>query len=89
MFRPSSGGSDDYFYSQGIPISFTIEMRDTGKYGFLMPEEQIIPNAEENIIGVQTVLEGVDTLNGSLVQNYSLGCISLNRKHNGNKSGQI
>ena len=60
VFRPSSGGSDDYFYSRGIPISFTIEMRDTGDYGFLMPEEQIIPNAEENLIGVQTVLEGVD-----------------------------
>jgi len=31
----------------GIPYVYTIELRDTGAYGFLLPPEQIIPTAEE------------------------------------------
>ena len=27
-----------------IPVSFLIELRDLGEYGFLLPPEQIIPN---------------------------------------------
>jgi len=30
-----------------IPLSYTIEMRDTGAYGFLLPADQIIPTGEE------------------------------------------
>ena len=30
-----------------IPISLTIELRDTGRHGFLLPPEQIIPTSEE------------------------------------------
>merc|ERR1712142_398393 len=31
----------------GIPYVYSIELRDTGVYGFLLPPAQIIPNAEE------------------------------------------
>jgi len=31
----------------GIPYVYSIELRDTGLYGFLLPPEQIIPAAEE------------------------------------------
>jgi len=45
----TSGGATDWFYSKGlVPLSYTIELRDTGQYGFLLPEAQIIPCSTEN-----------------------------------------
>lgn len=32
-----------------VPMVFTYELRDTGKYGFLLPSSEIIPNCEEII----------------------------------------
>uniref|UniRef100_A0A336MR26 Zinc carboxypeptidase A 1 n=1 Tax=Culicoides sonorensis TaxID=179676 RepID=A0A336MR26_CULSO len=46
----SSGSSADWI--KGIhdtPLVFVYEMRDTGKYGFVLPADQIIPNAEETL----------------------------------------
>jgi carboxypeptidase A1 len=34
-------------------------MRDTGRYGFLLPADQIIPNAREVWAGLQVVIERV------------------------------
>ena len=31
----------------GIPYSYAMELRDTGEFGFLLPEDQIIPTGEE------------------------------------------
>ena len=46
-----SGASPDHFYGlYGIPIAYTYEMRGNGNYGqfgFFLPPELIIPNAEE------------------------------------------
>ena len=43
-----SGGSKDWAFGvAGIPYSYGMELRDTGRYGFLLPPEQIIPTAEE------------------------------------------
>lgn len=36
-----SGGSKDFAYDIGIPWTCTLELRDTGEYGFLLPEDQI------------------------------------------------
>jgi murein tripeptide amidase MpaA len=44
-----SGSSVDWVYGdQGI-WSMTLELRDTGEYGFLLPADQIIPTCEENL----------------------------------------
>jgi len=44
----ASGTSLDWALGvAGIPYVYTIELRDTGAYGFILPPEQIIPNAEE------------------------------------------
>ncbi|KAL7306787.1 hypothetical protein TKK_0001149 [Trichogramma kaykai] len=44
----ASGGSMDWVKAKyRVPIVFTYELRDTGDYGFLLPANQIIPNAEE------------------------------------------
>ncbi|KFV48657.1 Carboxypeptidase B [Tyto alba] len=52
---PASGGSDDWAYDQGIKYSFTFELRDTGRYGFLLPESQIKPTCEETSLAVKYI----------------------------------
>ncbi|MBU0618508.1 MAG: M14 family metallocarboxypeptidase, partial [Planctomycetes bacterium] len=44
-----SGGSVDWTYVDANAFAFTIELRDTGYYGFLLPPEQILPTCEENL----------------------------------------
>ncbi|EHB12264.1 Carboxypeptidase B [Heterocephalus glaber] len=51
----AAGGSDDWAYDQGIKYSFTFELRDTGKYGFLLPESQIRATCEETILAVKHI----------------------------------
>ncbi|XP_023330917.1 carboxypeptidase B [Eurytemora carolleeae] len=44
----ASGGSLDWALGEaGIPYSFAMELRDKGKYGFVLPPDQIIPTGEE------------------------------------------
>ncbi len=45
----ASGNSVDWVYGDQGRFSFTIELRDTGQFGFLLPPEQIIPTVEENL----------------------------------------
>ncbi|XP_043558929.1 carboxypeptidase B-like isoform X1 [Chiloscyllium plagiosum] len=51
----ASGGSDDWAYDLGIKYSFTFELRDTGKYGFLLPESQIRPTCEETMLAINYI----------------------------------
>ncbi|XP_002752063.1 carboxypeptidase A1 isoform X1 [Callithrix jacchus] len=53
----ASGSTIDWTYSQGIKYSFTFELRDTGRYGFLLPASQIIPTAQETWLGLLTIIE--------------------------------
>lgn len=47
---PTTGSADDWFYSddanenngQYRSASYTIELRDTGSYGFLLPPSQVL-----------------------------------------------
>ncbi|OXB58048.1 hypothetical protein ASZ78_007707 [Callipepla squamata] len=55
----ASGGSIDWSYDYGIKYSFAFELRDTGRYGFLLPASQIIPTAEETWLGLKTIMEYV------------------------------
>ncbi|GAB0193563.1 carboxypeptidase B [Grus japonensis] len=52
---PAAGGSDDWAYDEGIKYSFTFELRDTGRYGFLLPESQIKPTCEETLLAVKYI----------------------------------
>lgn len=56
---PASGGSVDWSYGDQGVTSFTIEVRDTGAYGFVMPPEEILPCARENMQGALALMEGV------------------------------
>ncbi|XP_007953585.1 carboxypeptidase A2 [Orycteropus afer afer] len=55
----ASGGSIDWAYDYGIKYSFAFELRDTGRYGFLLPANQILPTAEETWCGLNTIMEHV------------------------------
>uniref|UniRef100_A0A8C8SP77 Carboxypeptidase A2 n=1 Tax=Pelusios castaneus TaxID=367368 RepID=A0A8C8SP77_9SAUR len=55
----ASGGSIDWSYDYGIKYSFAFELRDTGRYGFLLPASQIIPTAEETWRGLMKIMEHV------------------------------
>ncbi|MFG0330053.1 MAG: M14 family metallopeptidase [Phycisphaerales bacterium] len=44
---PASGVSDDWTYGDQGVLGLAYELRDTGRYGFILPPDQIIPNGEE------------------------------------------
>lgn len=46
----ATGSSVDHVKgTYGIPITYTYELRDQGRYGFLLPPNQIIPTGEETM----------------------------------------
>ena len=46
----AGGTTEDYSYDDlKIPLTWVYELRDRGRYGFLLPPEQIEPCAEEVI----------------------------------------
>lgn len=62
----ASGSSVDHAFGQhGVP-SFTIEVRDTGSYGFVMPAGEIIPNASENYAAALELADA--TVDGAVVR---------------------
>ncbi|XP_037038854.1 zinc carboxypeptidase-like [Bradysia coprophila] len=59
-----SGTSVDYMYAaHGIPLSYTFEFRDQGRYGFILPPDQIIPNCEETTDAIIAVVAAARELN--------------------------
>ncbi|CAG7816111.1 unnamed protein product [Allacma fusca] len=56
ILSAGAGGSDDWAYGSGnFEYSYTIEVRDTGAYGFILPPQQIIPTAQETFQAVLTM----------------------------------
>ncbi|XP_040270258.1 carboxypeptidase A1-like, partial [Bufo bufo] len=55
----ADGTATDWAYNNGIKYSYTFELRDTGRYGFILPADQIIPTAEETWLALMTVMEHV------------------------------
>merc|ERR1712226_786373 len=56
----ASGSTVDYFLdTSGIACGFAAELRDTGKYGFLLPADQIQPTAEEMYNGYVVLFEAI------------------------------
>lgn len=39
--------------------AYTVEVRDTGKHGFILPPKEILPNNVEVWAGFQAMLDGV------------------------------
>jgi len=59
---PAAGTSSDWYYGDLGATSFTVELRDTGNFGFVLPPDQILPTAEENFEGMLTFAEGTTQL---------------------------
>uniref|UniRef100_A0A3B5A909 Carboxypeptidase A2-like n=1 Tax=Stegastes partitus TaxID=144197 RepID=A0A3B5A909_9TELE len=55
----ASGGSIDWSYNLGIKYSYAFELRDTGRYGFILPSSQIIPTASETWLALKHIMEYV------------------------------
>nr|KAF6418125.1 carboxypeptidase A1 [Rousettus aegyptiacus] len=53
----TSGSSVDWAYNEGIKYSYTFELRDMGRYGFVLPASQIIPSAQETWLALQVIME--------------------------------
>lgn len=48
LLYPASGGSDDWALGVAkVPLSYTMELRDEGVAGFVLPPNQILPAANE------------------------------------------
>ncbi|PNS18355.1 hypothetical protein CAC42_6172 [Sphaceloma murrayae] len=57
----SVGNSRDHVYGVGkSPFSWTIELPDTGEFGFVLPPEQIRPTVQEAWVGQQILLSVLD-----------------------------
>ncbi|XKL66650.1 hypothetical protein PGB90_010070 [Kerria lacca] len=60
IFYPTSGNSDDWAKNKvGIKYSYTIELRDRGTYGFLLPPSEIIPTGKEIFTAIRTLTKSV------------------------------
>ncbi|XP_016115206.1 carboxypeptidase A2 [Sinocyclocheilus grahami] len=57
--EPASGASVDWAYQRGIKYSFAFELRDTGKYGFLLPADQIVSTARETWYALRYIMQYV------------------------------
>lgn len=49
---PASGTATDWSYARRGLASWLVELRDRGRYGFLLPADQIVPTAEEAWAGL-------------------------------------
>ena len=56
----ASGGSMDWVKgTYNTNLTLTFEMRDTGRYGFLLPPEQIVPSSLEFLDGFQVIVDAL------------------------------
>jgi len=60
----ASGSSVDYTYAKlNVTYSFAVELRDRGRYGFLLPPNQIVPSGKELVKAVTAMIQAVQKEN--------------------------
>jgi murein tripeptide amidase MpaA len=65
---PAGGTLDDDFYASQKMAGYTIELRDTGTYGFILPVDQIKPTITENYQAILVMCNWV--ANGGSVKGF-------------------
>lgn len=59
----ASGGADDWAKAiLKIKYAYTIELRDKGKHGFILPAQYIIPTSKEALSAVNVVTKACKLL---------------------------
>ncbi|MCK4873880.1 MAG: hypothetical protein KAS72_14260 [Phycisphaerales bacterium] len=58
----ASGICTDWHYDEAGAFSWTIELRDTGYYGFELPPDQIIATGEENFAAITFLADSVTVM---------------------------
>lgn len=50
LLYPAAGGSDDWYKGvMNIKYAYTVELRDSGRHGFILPASQIIQTGQETM----------------------------------------
>lgn len=58
----AAGSSTDWAYAgANIKYSFALELRDTGKQGFILSNTLIVPTAEENFAAVRAMVNAIES----------------------------
>lgn len=60
LLYPAAGASDDWAKSLGIKYTYTVELRDKGRHGFILPASLIEDTAKEAQAFVFTVAKTVN-----------------------------
>jgi len=50
------GSSEDYVHDRGVKYSFRLNMRDTGEFGYILPEEMIPISTTEALAGINALV---------------------------------
>ncbi|EEB11557.1 carboxypeptidase A, putative [Pediculus humanus corporis] len=59
---PAAGGSDDWAKGTAkIKYAYTIELRDTGRHGFVLPAQYIVPTAQEAYAALKVLAQEVSS----------------------------
>jgi len=60
----TTGTTSDWYYNvtENASYGYTIELRDTGRYGFVLPPDQIIPQGEEIWAAMVAMAHSVGTI---------------------------
>lgn len=57
----ATGGSYDWAKGvAGIKYSYTVELRDRGNYGFVLPTSQILPTGEEIWAAIRAAVQEME-----------------------------
>ena len=63
LIDPAAGAADDWYKGVlGSRFAFTTELRDTGRYGFILPPDQIIESGEEIWAAMEVIIKQLLTL---------------------------
>jgi len=57
LYVASGVGTDYYYDNIGVVHSYTVELRDTGRYGFELPPQFILPTATETWNGLKVLTD--------------------------------
>ena len=55
----SGATTDHYYVDEGVIYAYTIELRDAGHYGYVLPLEYILPTAQETWNGIKAMINAM------------------------------